>query len=291
MKQAGVLYELRLMPIRRSPFTASALSERLIAQGLAPTAVVEQDERGRRSVSAYLPSAAAARRWQARLQRTTLRGVRMRTRRLRKADWQDTWKRHLRPFAITPHLRLVPAWSREARQGPDRKRIVLETGLAFGTGKHETTKSVAQFIASVRGRFKDALDIGVGTGILSVIAHRYGARRIVGIDTDREAVEVSRRNLLLNGCPDARLMLGDFARQRLRRRFDLVVANLTTDTLLTLRKPIIAAIRPGKYLAISGVARNNLARFRRGFEDRSLRCLRLRLGTGWASLLYRRRLR
>jgi len=286
---SGMTYELRLAPTRSAKMSVPLLGELLIALGLPAGALAEHEERGRQRLSVYFRSARDAARWQRRIDAARLDGVGMQLRRLRDADWQDTWKRHVRPFAIAPGLRIVPAWSAQAKRGPDAQRIILETGLAFGTGKHATTRWMAQTIQSLRGRFHDVLDVGLGTGILALIAARCGASRLVGVDIDREAVLVSRRNLQINGVPTGRLVRGDFGRLRGFGRFDLVVANIGATELLAMRRRLIDAVRPGKYLAVTGIGREHVERFRRVFEDRSLRCLKIRANADWAAFLYQAR--
>ncbi len=282
-------YELLLTPRRAARATIPILSGFLIDLGIAADSLVEQEAGGTQRVAVYLSSKTDATRWWRRIRASNLRGVIVRLRAWRDADWQDRWKRHVRPFQITPGLRLVPAWSPEAARGPDARRIVLETGLAFGTGQHPTTKWMAQFIERLRGRFEDVLDVGLGTGILAVVASRCGARRIVGVDLEREAVDVSRRNLVVNGCWQATLLHDDVASVALPHRFDLVVANLGTRELLAVRRKLIAAVRPSKYLAVTGIGRDHAVRFRREFEDRRLRCLRIKTGPAWAGFLYQKR--
>jgi ribosomal protein L11 methyltransferase len=285
---ARMTYELRLAPRRQAPDAVEDLSQRLMALGVAPATLAEQTIRGRRFVSVYCASRDQARRWLRRIRACGWRDARVRLVAVRAADWQDAWKRHLRPFAIAPGLRVVPAWSPEARRGPDDRRIVLETGMAFGTGKHATTRWMAEFVARLRGRFADVLDIGIGTGIVSVVAARCGARRVVGVDIEARAITVARRNLRLNGCRAFRLIHADFSTRPVAGPFDLIVANIGATPLLAMRDAMLAALRPGAHLAVTGVLARERASFRRQFDHPQLRCLRIRANRDWIALLYRR---
>ena len=285
------LHELKVTLRRAGSTTSADVSERLLARGLALSALVEQEERGRQQVCAYFRSAHQASRWIAWLRSERLPGVALRLRVLRDADWQDTWKRHLRPFAIARGLRVVPAWSPEAKHGPSERRIVLETGLAFGTGKHPTTRWVAQCIRELQGRFQHVLDVGLGSGVLAVVAHRCGASRIVGVDIDGEAVRVSRRNLAANGFRSARLIHADFKTLKPAGTFDLVLANIGAAELLGMRRQLIDATKPDGHLVLAGIPREQAARFRRQFADPALRCRRAHLASGWAGFLYHRQTR
>jgi ribosomal protein L11 methyltransferase len=281
-------YEVRLRPRGGAGQAqdATVLGGLLIGWGAPAGSVVEQAARGRRSVSLYLASADQARSWMRRVREAKLRGVTASAHALRDADWQDAWKRHLRPFRLTPGITVVPAWSAQARRGPAPDRIVLETGKAFGTGQHATTRWMAQWIARLRGRFADVLDVGTGSGILSVVAARCGARKVLAVDIDPDAVASARRNLQVNGCRGCRIVTGDFGRRPAGRRFDLIVANIGTEELLAMRPRLLAALAPGGHLAVTGIVRRHAARFRREFRGRPLRCVAFRQNRDWAAFLY-----
>ena len=115
--------------------------------------------------------------------RLKLTGIKANIRRLAPKDWLTLWKSQWRPAVLTKQLDVVPVWYQnkyKPRRGRDY--ILMDTLLSFGTGLHETTRFMAQFIEDQRGKFSSFLDIGTGTGILSLIARKYGARDVLGID-------------------------------------------------------------------------------------------------------------
>lgn len=119
-------------------------------------------------------------------------------------DWKFAYRRHFKTEEIGERLVTVPAWEVELEKGrhPGRIQIVLDPGMAFGTGKHETTRACLEYIDSLApkpGEEVSFLDMGSGSGILSIAAAKLGFRPVTGFDIDDEAVEASRENAALNG--------------------------------------------------------------------------------------------
>jgi len=158
----------------------------------------------------------------------------------------------------------------------------------FGTGTHPTTRFIAEFLESRQGTFKSILDIGTGTGILTMVADYYGADTLWALDISKKAVAVARRNFRLNNVTLDHLKAGDFKSFSSRKQFDFVLANIITDELIRMRKKIINTVLPGKYLAVSGISLVHFSEFRNRFESDELRCLRIRKKDGWTALLYKR---
>lgn len=208
---------------------------------------------------------------------------------LKAPDWQTKWKKYFVPFNLTRRLRLVPFGRRDKKTDKKRKRIYIDTAVAFGTGQHATTQLVAQFIEDKRGKFKTFLDIGTGSGILSVVAQKSGARKILSIDTDKDAVVTAKRNFKLNNVTFGRVQKCGIAQFQPQDKFEFVAANLITDELIKNRKAIISCVKPGYYLAVSGISLDNLRRFRSAFSYHHLKLLKLKKKSGWAGLLYEKR--
>lgn len=207
---------------------------------------------------------------------------------LRAADWQTKWQHDVRPLCVTRDIRIVPAWMRRKVRKTAAHDIYIDAAMAFGTGLHPTTRAVAGFLERQRGAFADFLDIGTGTGILSLIAARYGAHPVWSIDLSPDAVATARRNFRLNRCLHALLYAGDFGAFRRRRSFDFVAANILAPVLIALRDAIITRVRPGKYLAVAGIWKDDARRFRALFETGELHCLEVRKTSGWLAFLYQR---
>src|SRR5699024_1151004 len=137
-------------------------------------------------------------------------------------------------------------------------KLVIEPGMAFGTGTHETTQLCA---AKLDRLLADApedqpppsvLDVGCGSAILSMLAARLGAQPVVGIDVDPVAVEVARQNLACNELTE-QVDLSTRPLAKIARHYDLVVANILTHILLELRDDLLQRVRPGGTLLLSGI--------------------------------------
>jgi ribosomal protein L11 methyltransferase len=161
--------------------------------------------------------------------------------------------------------------------------------LAFGTGLHPTTRLTAGFIENKRNEIKEFLDIGTGTGILSIVARKYGVSWVGGLDNDQGSITTACKNAMANGCSFDYLKVADINTLTLCREFDFVAANLLAPILIGARDRIVSLVRPGKYLAVSGVTTSDYPRFRKAFATPQLRCVRLLRSHGWIAALYQRK--
>jgi ribosomal protein L11 methyltransferase len=184
---------------------------------------------------------------------------------VQEQDWAEAWKQHYHPIAIGQRLIIVPAWM----ESPDPARIPIrmDPGMAFGTGTHPTTQlclELAETVLAGREQGADSLqptviDVGCGSGILSVAALQLGAFRALGVDIDPRAVEVSLENAALNGVAEGytagagsvdEILRGDFNLQQAW----LVFANILAPVLIRLFEGGLAElVSPGGSLILSGI--------------------------------------
>jgi ribosomal protein L11 methyltransferase len=224
------------------------------------------------------------------LTRSRIKGIDISIAALDQSEWQTKWKSDFKPCMVTDSIRIVPAWlAREsARQRSKKKDILIDTDVVFGTGTHPTTRFVAQFIEEKKKGGGSFLDIGTGTGILSLVAAAVGFSEIWCYDIEKDAIHTARANFKLNQvCPQV-LKRADFKKVKLARTFDFVAANVITDELISMREKIIRSVAVGKYVAVSGISLINYKRFREHFENDKLRCIRHAKQEGWTALLYKR---
>lgn len=168
-------------------------------------------------------------------------------------DWLRLWKRGFEPTAVGRRLLVFPSWKREeAMSVPDRVRIEVDPGMAFGTGTHETTRLCMEWLdANWRGG--SLFDVGTGTGLLAIAAVMLAPRtRAVACDVDPVAIDVARENALRNGLGEA-IEFHVCGPDAVGGSFDLVLANLTADVILQVRDALVARTRPGGMLVLSGV--------------------------------------
>jgi len=168
-------------------------------------------------------------------------------------EWRDAWKEHFRPFTLSKGLVIRPPW--EAYEAKAGERVLeLEPGRAFGTGLHETTSLVCQALSSHEAELKGALvlDIGCGSGILSLAALVYGAGRCVCVDIDPDSVEVTRENAVRNAM-SAVISASTTDVSQMREVGDVVLANIEARVLIPMAADLVRRVRPGGLLILSGI--------------------------------------
>ncbi len=177
--------------------------------------------------------------------------VRVETAPLPPLDWEAAFRRHHRPVTVGRRLLVAPPW--DVPDAPGREVLVIEPGMAFGTGQHETTRTCLEEIESAlaAGTVRSALDVGTGSGVLAAALARLGVPRVVALDCDTSVLPLARANLRRNGAPGPMLLAGRVA--AVRACFDLVVANLLADILIDEAEALAAAVAPGGRLVISGL--------------------------------------
>lgn len=167
--------------------------------------------------------------------------------RIEERDWVRATQSQFPPLQVSPRLWIVPTW--HAPPDPGAVNLVLDPGLAFGTGSHPTTRLCLRWLdANIRGG-EHVLDYGCGSGILAIAALKLGAGRALGVDIDPQAVEASRANALRNGVA-ADFRLPDAAPETAA---DMVVANILANPLRVLAPVLAQATRPGGKIALSGI--------------------------------------
>jgi len=188
----------------------------------------------------------------------------LQTRTVREQDWQTAWKAHFRPQRVSERVVVVPSWETYA-PAPGLVTVMLDPGMAFGTGSHPTTRLCLAALEQRVAPGMRVLDVGTGSGILAIAAARLGAVSVLALDTDPVAVEAARENVSANGVePVVHVALGTIGGQgelRLEGRdapvrklaFDLVVANLTAAIVARLAGGLVRALDSGGWLVVSGI--------------------------------------
>ncbi len=207
-------------------------------------------------------------------------------------DWSTSWKEHFKPLRIGRRLVVKPTWEDFS---PEAEDLVLELdpGMAFGTGTHPTTMlclSVLERLLSGEGgaclKSRDVLDVGTGSGILGIAAAKLGAPGVTAIDIDSEAVRVARENCALNGVSSL-VTVSDTPLERIPGVFDIVIANILAEDLVRMAPTLMARLRPGGILVLSGILIEKEELVRDGFSNRKLNLTEVARENEWSCLVYR----
>jgi len=212
------------------------------------------------------------------------RGDRHRVEILEDKDWERAWMEHYRPLQFGSRLWVCPGWLEPPE--PDAVNLLLDPGLAFGTGTHPTTALCLGELDSLPLTDKIVVDYGCGSGILALAALKLGAAMALGVDSDPQALTASRENALRNAIasPDLQLALPrDIDPARWRHAADVVIANILAGPLVELSASLLQFLRPGGTLLLSGLLESQAPALRRHYADRiELRVVAER--EGWVCL-------
>jgi len=172
------------------------------------------------------------------------------TEKIADQDWVRVWMERWQPMRFGTNLWVVPSWL--TPPDPDAVNLILDPGMAFGTGTHATTGLCLDWLARHSPRGLDVIDFGCGSGILAIAALKLGARSALGTDTDPQALVTSRENAERNEVLD-RLTLCLPEAVPTAITADVVLANILAPALVALAPTLIALTRPGGWLILSGI--------------------------------------
>ncbi len=170
-------------------------------------------------------------------------------------DWIEAYRLHFKPLQVAPALWIVPSWS----QPPDLQatNIQLDPGLAFGTGSHPTTALCLAWLARQELAGLDVIDFGCGSGILAIAAIKLGARQVLALDIDEQALSACRSNMEMNAIDATQIHVslptGDDG-----QAVDLLVANILAGPLIDLAEKFAHLVKPGGKILLSGILQSQL---------------------------------
>jgi ribosomal protein L11 methyltransferase len=188
-----------------------------------------------------------------------------------EADWANAWKQHFPVLRIGRRIVIRPTWRRHRRE-PGDVVIALDPGMAFGTGLHPTTRLCLAALESMADRglpMAEVLDVGSGSGILSIAAARLGAGDVLAVDVDELAVDATRANAKRNGLA-RRVRARQGSSPSGEGPFDIALANLIASVLIALADGLVADTRPGGTLLASGIFENRETEVAAAFTSRGL---------------------
>ena len=212
---------------------------------------------------------------------------------VRDEDWENSWKQYYRPIPVGRRLLVVPEWLQT--EDDDRIRVLLDPGMIFGTGAHASTQMCMQALEeTVRGGER-VLDLGSGSGILSITALLLGASQATGVDVDPKAEDVARENAAINGLGADRftartgdvLTDGALMEELSAAPWDVVLANIVADVIIPLSPVVPKLLRRDGVFICSGILNVRLPEVQAAIGSAGLRIERVETLDDWCAITAR----
>ena len=199
----------------------------------------------------------------------------------RVEDWQNNWKQHFHPTPVGEKLLIRPLWENEF-DADGRKVLNIEPGLAFGTGSHPTTKLCLETLENYITDGARLLDIGCGSGILSIAGLLLGAKSAFGVDIDSIAVKTAKANAAENGFsePVFTVVQGNLS-DKVSGKFDIIVANIVADIIIEFNSQVGKYLENGGTYITGGIIENRENDVLYSFEENGFRVIERRENNGW----------
>ena len=218
-----------------------------------------------------------------------LGSLRIEERLVSEEDWANNWKAYYKPLEIGERLVVRPSW--EAIGNTDRVVLSLDPGMAFGTGTHQTTRLCLEFLERLVKNGDEMLDLGCGSGILSIAGLLLGASHAIAVDIDPIVETIAAENAAMNGIKDEyRIMTGDILsddgikREISKQRYDIVTANIVASVIIKLAPQIPALLKDDGVFIASGIILERLDEVKDALANNGLKVLEVKKLDEWSAL-------
>lgn len=210
-------------------------------------------------------------------------------------DWMNNWKKYWKPFKVDEHIIIKPTWETVEEVPEDTLVVELDPGTAFGTGTHHTTRLCITQLKKYMQPGQEVLDVGCGSGILSIIALLLGAKEASATDVDIHAVEAAVENARVNGIEnDVYTVLtgdvisdADFRHKVGEHKFDMVLANIFAEIIIPLSGVVKEMMKPGALFIISGIIDEREEDVRKALTENGFEIMEVTHSGGWVSFTAR----
>ncbi len=208
---------------------------------------------------------------------------------IREEDWANNWKQYFKPFKVGKRLAVKPSWEDYSN---DDGRIILEIDPAssFGTGQHHTTRLCLELLQNCIKDGDTILDIGCGSGILSIAGVLLGAENAVAVDIEENAVKTAMENALKNNIPEEKyktffgnILDNEKLAGEIDRKYDIITANIVADVLIAMKDHFVRYIKDGGTLIISGIIEERMDEVLTAIENVGFTRQNVSIREGWAA--------
>ena len=212
-------------------------------------------------------------------------------------DWINNWKQYFHKFYIDDIL-VIPSWEKESAEDDEKAKMVLhiDPGTAFGTGMHETTQLCIRMLRKYVKEGMEILDVGTGSGVLSILSLMFGAGHAVGTDLDKCAIPAVKENMETNGISEDKfdMILGNVINDKAVQdnvgydKYDIVVANILADVLVPLSPVVPNHLKKGGIYITSGIINTKEEEVKKAHEDAGFEILEIHHQGDWVSITSRK---
>lgn len=204
-----------------------------------------------------------------------------------QSDWANNWKKYYKPIRVGKSIVIKPSWEPYEKQDGD-VIVELDPGMAFGTGTHETTRMCMELLERFVTPETTVLDVGCGSGILSITSLLLGAKSIVGVDIDPVAVDVAVENGERNGfCPPRYVIKKGNLADEIEGMFDIAAANIVADAIKMLAPDVKRFIKPDGYFICSGIIEDRIDDVKECLNSLGYNIIEVLRQGEWAAMLCR----
>ncbi len=215
---------------------------------------------------------------------------------MKEEDWENNWKQYFKPLAVGEKILVLPEWE-TLPADTGRTVFTVNPGMSFGTGSHQTTQLCIEELEQYITNETCLLDLGCGSGILSIIALLLGARDATAVDIDPNAVEIACQNAARNGISDniyhtfSGNVLEDAAliEKISSQKYDIVVANIVADVIIALSKIVPSFIKPGGIYITSGIITDRKDDVLECYQNSCFNILKIRKKGDWVSVVMQKK--
>lgn len=199
-------------------------------------------------------------------------------------EWEESYKKYYKPFKIGKTIIVKPSWE-EYEKSEEDLIIHLDPGMAFGTGTHETTKMCTMALEDYLKEGDLVYDIGCGSGILSIISAKLGARKVIGVDLDPNSVRVSRENAKINSVEDIVEIREGNLFNKVEAKSDIIVANIIAEVIIMMSKDIGKYLKDDGIFIASGIILDKISLVEKALEFNNFNIIKTDVQGEWACII------
>lgn len=212
---------------------------------------------------------------------------------LNDEDWANNWKQYFKPFAVGDKIIIKPSWENYTETAEEKIILEIDPGMSFGTGQHHTTRLCIEQIIKYMKKDTEVLDLGCGSGILSIAALLLGAKSCVGVDIDENAVRTARENAALNNIHGDRFAVycGDVTEdEKLREeigynKYDMIAVNIIAQIIMGMSETFPKFLKKGGLVIASGIIKKYSDEVIENFKSLGFEILEISDSEEWISIV------